>query len=352
MPTPSSPELAIALTLSELARWIDGDIVRGGLDVSYTGMAALDAAGPGDVSFLGNEKYHPQFQQTKAGAVIVPRGETSGPPGTALIAVDNPTLAFSTVVRHFVEVSRQFVPGIAPQATVDPAASLDPEKVRVHPGAVIMAGARIGDGTEIGPNCVIGEHSVIGRDCHLMANTSVRERCILGDRVVLQPGCVVGSDGYGYELANGRHVKIDQVGIVEIGDDVEIGANTTIDRARFGKTVIGEGTKIDNLVQVGHNAVIGKHCLVIALTGIAGSSRIGDYVTIAGQVGVGGHVTVGDKATLAARTGVSASIPGGQVYAGNPAQSYQDEMKMRVNMRRLPKLIERIRALEKKLADR
>jgi UDP-3-O-[3-hydroxymyristoyl] glucosamine N-acyltransferase len=338
--------LAIALTLSELARWIDGDIIRGGLDSSYTGMAALDAAGPGDVSFLGNEKYHGQFAQTKAGAVIVPRGENGGPPGTALIAVGNPTLAFSTVVSHFAQAGRKFSAGISPQAMVDPSAVLDPAKVRVHAGAVIMAGVTIGDGSEIGPNSVIGENAVIGRDCHLMANTIVRERCILGDRVFLQPGCVIGSDGFGYELKDGRHVKIDQVGIVEIHNDVEVGANSTIDRARFGKTVIGEGTKIDNLVQIGHNSVIGRHCLIIALTGIAGSTKLGDYVTVAGQVGIGGHVTIGDKVTLGARTGANASLPGGEVYAGNPAQPYRDEMKMRANMRRLPKLIERIKALE------
>ena len=343
--------MAIALTLSELARWIDGDIVRGGLDSSYTGMAALDAAGPGDVSFLGNEKYHPQFLATQAGAVIVPRGESGGPPGTALIAVDNPTLAFSTVVSHFIKASRNFTPGISPLAQVDPSASLNPEKVRVHAGAVIMAGASIAEGCEIGPNCVIGENAVIGNDCHLMANTTVRERCILGHRVILQPGCVIGSDGFGYELVEGRHVKIDQVGIVEIGDDVEIGANTTIDRARFGKTLIGEGTKIDNLVQIGHNCTIGKHCLIVALVGIAGSTRLGDYVTVAGQVGMAGHITVGDKATLAARTGVNASLPGGEIYAGNPAQPYREEMKQRANMRRIPKLIERVKALEAALAQ-
>ena len=245
--------MAFALTLSELARWVDGDIIRGELDLSVTGMAALDAAGPHDVSFLGNEKYHGQFLETQAAAVIVPRGETSGPAGIALVAVENPTLAFSVVVRHFAAATRQFTPGIHPHASVDPSAVLDPLKVCIRAGAVVMAGATIGDGTEIGPNATIGEDAVVGRDCHIMANVSVRERCTLGDRVILQPGAVIGSDGYGYEFSGGRHVKIDQVGIVEIGDDVEIGANTTIDRARFGKTVIGEGTKIDNLVQIGHN---------------------------------------------------------------------------------------------------
>jgi UDP-3-O-[3-hydroxymyristoyl] glucosamine N-acyltransferase len=341
--------LALALTLSELARWVEGDIVRGGLDLSLTGMAALDAAGPGDVSFLGNDRYHGQFLTTKAAAVIVPTGVTDGPENVALIAVENPSLAFATVVRHFAIATRSFAPGVHPSAFVDPTARLDVTKVRVQAGAVIMADVSIGDGSDIGPNSVIAENVVIGQDCRIMANVSIRERCVLGDRVILQPGVVVGSDGYGYEFSGGRHVKIDQVGIVEIGNDVEIGANSTIDRARFGKTTIGEGTKIDNLVQIGHNCVIGRHCLVVALTGIAGSSRLEDYVTIAGQVGVAGHVTVGSKAILSARTGVTKSIPGGQVYAGNPAQPIREDMKFHALVRRLPKLIERVKSLEEAL---
>jgi UDP-3-O-[3-hydroxymyristoyl] glucosamine N-acyltransferase len=344
--------VAHALTLSELAQWIDGDIIRGGLDSSLTGMAALDMAGPQDVSFLGNEKYFPQFLKTKAAAVIVPRGVTDGPPSAALITVENPTLAFSVVVRHFAAIQRQFTPGVHPRAFVDPVATLDPTKVCVHPGAVVMAGATVGDGSEIGPNAVIGADAIIGRDCHIMANATVRERCILGDRVILQPGAVIGADGYGYEFSGGRHVKIDQVGIVEIGDDVEIGANTTIDRARFGKTLVGEGTKIDNLVQIGHNVVIGKHCLIVSLCGISGSTRLGDYVTMAGQVGTVGHITIGDKSTLAARAGVSANLAGGQVYGGNPARPLREEMRYQATLRRLPKLVERVAALEETMKSR
>ncbi len=338
--------MAFVPTLSELARWVDGDIVRGEFDLSLTGMAALDVAGPHDVSFLGNEKYHGQFLKTQAAAVLVPRGVTEGPPKTALIAVENPSLAFSVVVRHFAAEVSKFTPGIHPRAIVDPAVTLDPEKVRVQAGAVIMEGVTIGDGTDVGPNCVIYEGAVIGNDCRLLANTTIRERCVLGDRVILQPGAVIGADGYGYELVDGRHAKIDQVGIVEIGDDVEIGANTTIDRARFGKTVIGEGCKIDNLVQIGHNVVMGKHCLIISQTGISGSSHFGDYVTAAGQVGVVGHVKIGSKAILTARTGVTADIAGDMVYAGKPAQPMRDEMKIQALVRRLPKLIERVKSLE------
>lgn len=342
--------MAFALTLSELARWIDGDIVRGGLDLSLTGMASLSEASPGDVSFLGNEKYHGQFLETKASAVIVGRGVTDGPESAALIAVDNPTLAFSVVVRHFAQAAAAFTPGVHPSAFVDPAADLDPETVRVHPGAVVMAGAKVGAGSEIGPNAVIGESAVVGRDCRVMANATLRERCVLGDRVILQPGCVIGSDGYGYEFSDGRHVKIDQVGIVEIGDDVEIGANTTIDRARFGKTVIGEGSKVDNLVQIAHNVVVGKHCLIVSQVGISGSTKIGNYVTIAGQVGIVGHVEIGDKVTLTARTGVSSSVLEPGVYSGRPAKPFKEDMKLLAQIHRLPKLIDRVKALEAKMA--
>jgi len=340
--------VAFALTLSELALQVDGDIVRGELDISLTGMSALDAAGPGDISFLGNEKYYGQFLETKATAVIVPRGVTDGPPTTALVAVDNPSLAFSTVVHHFAAGVRKFEPGVHPRAFVDPSAKLDPQKVRIHPGAIVMAGAEIGNGCEIGPNTVIGENVRLGPNCLLYANVSIRERCVLGARVILQPGAVIGSDGYGYEFSNEHHIKIDQVGIVEIGDDVEIGANSTIDRARFGKTIIGEGTKIDNLVQIGHNVVVGKHCLIISQSGIAGSSKLGDYVTVAAQVGIGGHVNVGSRAILTARTGVTANLPGDETYAGKPAQVLKEELKFQAHVRRLPKLIERVKALEAK----
>ncbi len=344
--SPTRFRVAFALSLSELAQWTDGDIVRGGLDLSLTGMAALDAAGPRDVSFLGNEKYHAQFLATQAAAVLVPRGVTDGPAGVALVAVENPSLAFAIVVRHFAAEARKFAPGIHPRAFVDPTATLDPAKVRVDAGAVVLAGASVGDGTEIGPNAVISEDVAVGRDCRIMANASIRERCVLGDRVTLQPGAVIGADGFGYEFSGGRHVKIDQVGIVEIADDVEIGANTTIDRARFGKTRIGEGTKIDNLVQIGHNVVIGKHCLIVSLTGISGSTQLGDYVTAAGQVGIVGHVKIGDKVTLTARAGVTMDLEGGEIYAGRPAQPFREEMKLRAIVRRLPKLVERVKALE------
>jgi UDP-3-O-[3-hydroxymyristoyl] glucosamine N-acyltransferase len=343
------PRFPVALTLSELARLVDGDIVRGGPDLLIEGIAALDEAGGAELSFLGNEKYRAQYLATRAGAVIVPRGVTEGPETSALIAADNPSFAFGLAVKHFVAATaRVFTPGIHPRAIVDESAKLDPAKVRIHAGAVVMAGAEIGDGSEVGPNAVVGEQVKVGRDCLIYANVTIRERCLIGDRVILQPGAVIGSDGYGYEVVEGRHVKVDQVGIVEVQDDVEIGANTTIDRARFGRTVIGQGSKIDNLVQVAHNVQIGKHCLLVSQCGVAGSSRTGDYVVIAAQAGVGGHVKIGAKSVLAGRAGATTDLDGGKTYSGHPARPHMEEQRSRALIRQLPKLAERVKVLEKK----
>ncbi len=339
--------MAVSLSLSELANLIDGNIICGQAGSRFSGMAALDTASSDEISFLGNEKYLPQFLTTQAGAVLVPTGYDFKTDGPALVAVANPSLAFAAVVRHFANHSRTFKPGIHPSASVSDFAKLNPNQVCIHPGAVIMDGASIGDGSEIGPNTVIYENAIIGENCQIRANVTIAERCVIGSRVIIHPGAVIGSDGYGYEFSEGKHVKIDQVGIVEIGDDVEIGSNTTIDRARFGKTIIGEGTKIDNLVQIGHNVIVGKHCLIISQCGLAGSCRIEDYVTVAAQSGIAGHVTVGAKAILAGRTGVTTDLPGGIVYSGKPALPMKEETKLQAHVRRLPKLLERVKALEK-----
>lgn len=310
-------------------------------------MAALDTAGPEEVSFLGNEKYLPHFLATKAGAVIVPVGYDFKTDGPALVAVANPSLSFAAVIRHFANHTREFKPGVHPSASVATSAVLNPEKTRIHAGAVIMDGAMIGDGSEIGPNAVIYEDAIIGENCQIRGNVTIAERCIIGSNVIIHPGTVIGSDGYGYEFSDGKHIKIDQVGIVVIGDDVEIGSNTTVDRARFGKTVIGEGTKIDNLVQIGHNVIIGKHCLIVSQCGLAGSCCIEDYVTVAAQSGIAGHVTVGANTILAGRAGVTTNLAGGMAYAGKPAIPMKEDTKLQAHVRRLPKLLERVKALEK-----
>jgi UDP-3-O-[3-hydroxymyristoyl] glucosamine N-acyltransferase len=341
----------VTLSLLQLAELTGGTVVCGDPAALYEGISSLDLAGSQEITFLGNAKYQTQFQQSRAGACLVLPDSTGAPDGMALVAVENPTLAFSAVISHFAEVIRSFQPGIHPQAMVDPSAQLDPSKVCIHASAVVMSGASIGDGTEIFPNAIIGAGVRIGRDCIIYQNVSIRERSIIGDRVILQPGVVIGADGYGYQFAQGRHQKIPQLGIVEIGDDVEVGANSTIDRARFGKTIIGEGTKIDNLVQIGHNVEIGKHCLIIALTGIAGSAKLGNYVTCAGQVGIAGHLEIGDKAILGARTGVTGTLPGGQTYLGNPAQPMKQELKNLAHLRRLPALIEEVKEMKRRLGE-
>lgn len=342
------------LSLDQVLALTGGKILNPTPEVTISGVATLAEACPGDISFLGNEKYFKDFLSTKASAVLVPPSLPEYPQeGVVFIEVENPSLSFNAVVGHFMKAASDFVPGISPAATVEPGVKLNPEKVRVSAGAVIEAGAEIGDGCDIGPGCVIGKSAVLGENCKLYARVVVRERCILGKNVVVQPGAVIGSDGFGFLLnkETGRYETVDQVGIVVIGDHVDIGANTTIDRARFGRTIIGEGTKIDNLVQIGHNVVVGKHTVIVSQSGVAGSSQIGDYVTVAAQVGIAGHISVGDKAVLAARTGVMSSLDGGQVYWGAPAAPYKDAAKQFAAIRKLPDAMKEMIALKKQAEE-
>jgi UDP-3-O-[3-hydroxymyristoyl] glucosamine N-acyltransferase len=216
---------------------------------------------------------------------------------------------------------------------------------------VVEEDVTIGPGTEVGPCCSIGRGTTVGEHCLLHGNVSIREYCQIGSRVVLQPGVVIGSEGFGYELSEGRHQPIPQIGIVVVEDDVEIGANSTIDRARFGKTVIGEGTKIDNLVQIGHNVRTGKHCLIVAQTGIAGSVTLGDYVTIAAQCGVAGHLEIASHVILAAKGGATKSITKPGIYWGLPAIPLREAKKEIAYTKRLPQLREQLRELAKRVAE-
>lgn len=339
-------------TLQEIAELTGAEIIPGTLEPrldTITGFADLQTATPNDLSFFGNAAYLPQVRKTQAGAVLVPKDFDEPLPATKL-RVENPSMAFAIAVDRLSPPEKAFEPGIHHQAHIHPEAQVDPATVRVDAGAVIGEGVTIGAGTYVGQGASLDRGVTVGENCRILANVSIREHCQLGNRVIIQPGAVIGSDGFGFELVNGRHQKIEQRGIVQIDDDVEIGANTTIDRARFGKTWIQEGTKIDNLVQIGHNARIGKHCIIVALTGIAGSAVIGDYVVIAAQSGVGGHLEIGSGSTLAARAGVTKSLPGGQVYAGYPALPADKHRKMTALQRRLEKMQERISELEKRPA--
>ncbi len=341
----------VQLTLEEIIELTGGKLVSEGSASSFSGLASLKEASAADVSFLGNEKYYTDYLATNAGVVLVPSIVEEFPSGSVAIEVENPSFAFGLIVKKLASKQRVFKAGVHPAAWVAGDVVFNPDKVSIKAGAVVESGSRIGDGTEINSNVSIGEGVVIGEDCVLHSNVVVREFCELEDRVILQPSCVIGSDGYGYELVDGRHTKVDQVGIVVLEDDVEIGANTAIDRARFGRTIIGEGTKVDNLVQVAHNVVTGKHCLVVAQTGLAGSCELGNYVTVAAQAGVAGHIKVGDQAVLLGRTGAAKNLEGGQMYMGMPARPVKEEQKKLASLARLPKLLKEFKELKKSLSD-
>lgn len=317
----------------------------------FTGVNSLDEAVPGEISFLGNSRYELQLATTNASLVLVPPGEFTGPEGCHLLSVESPSGAFSKIIDHFQIQKTSFEPGISPGAHLAGDVEIDPLRVQIAPGAVIESGARIGAGSVIGAGCLIGKDAVIGADCLLHAGAIIRERCTLGDRVVLNPGCVIGSDGYGFDLVDGRFQKVPQVGIVEIQDDVEIGAGSCVDRARFGKTVIGEGTKVDNLVQIAHNVQIGKHCLLVAQSGIAGSTRLGSYVTIAAQSGVAGHLEIADQVVLAGKSGFLKSVTKPGVYLGTPARPLREEQRKLASLSRLPNLQKQVHELKKKLEE-
>ncbi len=337
------------LTIQEIINLTGAKLVQGVSELTISGVASLAEAGDTEVSFLGNEKYYQDFLGTKAAAVFVPAGLPDQPRAAVLLEVENPSYAFGEVVKVLATKQRTTRLGVHPSAVIADDVVINKDKVCIKPNVVIEAGCEIGDGTEIGAGSVICEGSKVGENCLFHSNVNVREHAQIGDRVILQPGCVIGSCGYGYELVDGKHTKVDQVGVVVLENDVEIGANTTIDRARFGKTFIGEGSKIDNLVQVAHNVRIGKHCLVISQSGIAGSSKLGDYVTMAAQAGLSGHLEVGDKATLAARSGVTKSLPGGVVYAGFPARPMREDGKKQAALAKLPQLLKEVRELKKQI---
>jgi UDP-3-O-[3-hydroxymyristoyl] glucosamine N-acyltransferase len=314
-------------TAGKLAAFVQGELKDGGDETVIGGFASLKDARAGDLSFFSDERYREQFINTKASAVLVPMDMQGHCSHTVCITVKAPTRAFDSLVEKYGYVPPPFCAGIHPAAVIAATAKFDPARVAIGPCAVIEDGAEIGDGVRIGPGCCVGRNVRIGNESTLFANVSVHADCVLGERVILHSGVVIGGDGFGYAFENGRHRKIGQTGIVQIDNDVEIGANSTVDRARFGRTWIGEGTKIDNLVQIGHNAVIGKHCILVAFAAIAGSAEIGDYVVVAGQAAVAGHVSVGARATLGARSGVTKDLAAGESYLGFPAVNSAKERR-------------------------
>jgi UDP-3-O-[3-hydroxymyristoyl] glucosamine N-acyltransferase len=344
--------MSSSISLQKLAELVGGELATGQADCIITGINSIRDAGPGDATFLGNVRYLPSLKITHATVALVPEDldVADVPAELALIRVQNPTLAFSSVIRLFGPPSPEFMPGVHETATVARDTVFDPQKVSIGAQAVIEDGVTIGDGTTIHSGVSIGRGVKLGTDCVIHSNAVIKERCVLGNRVILHSGSVIGSDGFGYELVQGRHQKIDQVGIVQIDDDVEIGSCTTIDRARFGRTWIGEGTKIDNLVQIGHNCIIGKHCIIVSQTGISGSTRLGNYVTMGGQVGVAGHLEICDQAMFFAKSGVTKSIHQPGAYTGFPARPLMEGRKMLSLPAKIPDLLDRVRELEKKIA--
>jgi len=344
--------MSSSITLQKLAELVGGELITGPGEEAITGIDSIIDAGPGDATFLGNVRYLPALKTTRASVALVPEDldVPDVPPKLALIRVKNPTLAFSSVIRVFGPPASEFVPGVHATASVASDVVFDPQKVSIGPHAVIEEGVKIGDGTTIHAGVSIGRGVKLGMNCVIHSNAVIKERCVLGDRVILHSSSVIGSDGFGYELVQGRHQKIDQVGIVQIDDDVEIGSCATIDRARFGRTWIGEGTKIDNLVQIGHNCILGKHCIIVSQTGISGSTRLGDYVTMGGQVGVAGHLEICDQAMFFAKSGVTKSIHQPGAYTGFPARPLMEGRKMLSLPAKIPDLLDRVRELEKKIA--
>ena len=336
------------LTAREIAQLVGGELA-GNPDTVVTGMAGIREAQPGDLSFVASPKYISAVKTTKASVVILAR-KASVETACTLIRVDDPAAAFAKVVERIAPPPIKFEAGVHPTAVVASTAKLG-RNVSVQPTAVIEDGVVIGDRTVIGAGSYVGHGAQIGADCMLYARVVVRERTIIGNRVIVHGGVVLGADGFGFETVNGKYRKIPQVGIVEICDDVEIGANTTIDRARFGKTRIGRGTKIDNLVQIAHNCVIGEDCIICGLVGLAGSTIIGNRVTLAGQVGIAGHLTIGDDSIIMAQAGVTKDVPPGSFMLGAPAVPHTEFKRVNAAIHRLPGTVAKLRELEQQLAE-
>jgi UDP-3-O-[3-hydroxymyristoyl] glucosamine N-acyltransferase len=334
-------------TLTELAALVGGDFPSEHGSLILTGPAALADALEGEISFFGHPRYATDLRTTRASVVLVPR-DFSGETSAVCLRVDNPSAAFTLITQEFVPAPELPLPGVHASAVVASTASVS-AGATVQPQAVIEDGAIIGDGSVIGAGCFIGRGVRIGSGCLLHPHVVIREACVLGDRVILHSGVVIGADGFGYDTRDGKHHKIPQSGNVVVENDVEIGANTTVDRARFGRTVIGEGTKIDNTVMIAHNVVIGRHCIICAQVGISGSARINDYVVLAGQVGVVGHITIGAGSIIGAQAGVSNDIDPKSILVGSPPRPIGEWKRTVVRIDRLGQLYDRVKKLETKL---
>src|SRR5216684_7641712 len=332
---------AFVVPLEQIAALTNGTLM-GRPDLVITGVAGLSEASPGDLSFVAGEDASEEGMSTRAAALLVPRPIDGL--GCAQIVVTNPALAMAQVVEKFFVPQRPAI-GVSKFVSRGTEVVLG-EGVSIWPFVTLDDRVSIGRGTTLYPNVFVGEGSIIGEDCVIYPNVTIRERVTIGNRVIIHPGTVVGSDGFGYIQEGGRHHKIPQVGTVLIEDDVELGANVTVDRATFGRTLIKRGTKVDNLVQIAHNVTIGEHSILVAQVGIAGSTTVGSDVVIGGQAGLADHLDIGDRVIIAARAGVNRSLTSGQIVSGAPAIPHEISIKAQAVIPRLPELRQHVRALE------
>ncbi len=334
-------------TLKEIAKLIDGEVIGNG-DTVITGASGIKEASEGDITFLANSKYSPLMNKTRAAAIITSADarETTKP----VIVTQNPSLAFVKIISMFTPDDAGHPSGIDLTAVIGKNVSLG-KNITIGAYSVIGDNVTLGDDVIIYAGCYIGHHSKIGNATLIYPHVSIRERISIGSRVIIHAGAVIGSDGFGFATVKGLHHKIPQVGIVEVQDDVEIGANVTIDRARFDKTVIGRGTKIDNLVQIAHNVIIGENALIVAQVGISGSTIVGNNVILGGQVGLVGHIKIGDNAMVTGKSGVAKDVPPSTVFAGYPARPYMTNQRANASLQKLPELFSTIRELKKKVQE-
>jgi UDP-3-O-[3-hydroxymyristoyl] glucosamine N-acyltransferase len=334
-------------TASEIARYLEGEVVGDGHAI-LNSFAPVDRARPGDLTFAENEEFFSRAEQGAATAIIADQRFSSS--RKILIQVPNARIAFAKALALFFPEPK-FPAGIHPTAVVAPGATID-ATAHIGPHCVIGTRVQIGARSVLQSGNSVGDDSKLGEDVNLFPNVTVYPRTEIGNRVRIHAGTVVGSDGYGYVLDGGFHRKVPQIGSVILGDDVEIGANVTVDRGALGPTVIGKGTKIDNLVQIAHNVEIGEHCLIVAQVGIAGSAKIGNYVVLAGQVGIGGHLKLGNQVTVGAQSGVMTDIPDGGKWLGAPAQPDREFKRQVIAVQRLPDLLKRVAAFERQFGLR
>lgn len=338
------------LTAQEIAGLVEGTI-KGNPERIITQVASLTDATATSVSFIGNSRYLSQLETSQAGVILVkPDLEQEPNEHQTFIVCDNIDVAFSKAIMAFAPPPIEYARGIHPTAYVAASATIG-ENVAIGPNSTIEADAVIGDNSVICAGTYIGHQAKIGNDCLIYQNVTISFRCVLGNRVIIQPGVVLGGDGYGFAPTPTGIIKLPQVGIVEIQDDVEIGANTTIDRARFGKTLIKTGTKIDNQVMIAHNVEVGAHTLIVAQTGIAGSAKIGNGCILAAKVGINGHITIGDGAQVAGTSGVKDSVPAGQIAIGTPAESQRKFIKRLALPKKVDRLTKKIKELEAEITQ-